>query len=386
MPRRIWREVVGDLLVGKSSHQSLEDVTLAVRRCREAGLDTAALGPTLLISIPRSSADRTDASRTSSSKGFSRKSTAPSLIASTASGISPWAVMTMTGTGSLSSRNRGNRSMPLSSDILTSVMMQPVRTGGATCRNATADSCVRTSIPAEPSWKASASRTASSSSMTWTMGLSDGIAEVLLGRGPQREAKDRSAVGIGLHNDLSAVGLDNGAADRQADTHAVALVGDKGLEELRHQFLRDPGPRVGNADGDHVVVAGSGGNDELASLRRLHGLDGIAQQVQQNLLDLHLIDEDEIDGRIELKPDTHPLILGSDQRQGAGLLNELLDAFHPTLAIAPPDEFAQATDNLARAQSLIAGPVQGIAQQVQTFLATTFEQSSRALHVTRDGQ
>src|SRR6516162_2849646 len=229
---------------------------------------------------PRSSADRTDARRTSSSKGFSRKSTAPSLIASTASGISPCAVMTMTGTGCLSSRNRRNRSIPLSSGILTSVMMQPVRTLGATCRNATADSCVRTSMPADPSWKASAWRTASSSSMTWTMDLSGGIAKILLARGPYGEPKDRSTVGIGLHRDLSAVGLDNGAADRQADPHSVALIGDKGLEELRHQVLRDPGPRVGHADGDHLAVAGSRGNDELASLRRFHGFDGVAQQVQ----------------------------------------------------------------------------------------------------------
>ena len=38
-------------------------------------------------------------------------------------------MMTMTGTASLISRNRRNRSMPLRSGILTSVMMQPVWTG-----------------------------------------------------------------------------------------------------------------------------------------------------------------------------------------------------------------------------------------------------------------
>src|SRR6516225_3059736 len=215
---------------------------------------------------PLSSADRTDASRTSSSKGFSRKSTAPSRIASTASGISPCAVMTITGTGCLSSRNCRNRSIPLSSGIRTSVMMQPVWTEGATSRNATADSYVRTSIPADPSWKASAWRTASSSSMTWTMDLSGGIAEILPARGPHGEPKDRSASGIGLHRDLSAVGLDNGAADRQADTHAVALVGDEGLEELRHQFRPDSQPGVTHAAGAHVAFVGRRGNDEFACL------------------------------------------------------------------------------------------------------------------------
>src|SRR6516165_3951905 len=115
-------------------------------------------------------------------------------------------------------------------------------------------------MPADPSWNASAWRTASSSSITWTMDLSGGIAEILPVRGPQREAKDRSTAGIGFHGDLSTVGLDNGAADRQADTHAMALVGDEGLEELRHQFRRDPGPGVGHADRDHIVIAGCRGN------------------------------------------------------------------------------------------------------------------------------
>src|SRR5215475_6107740 len=124
--------------------------------------------------------------------------------------------MTITGTVSLSSRKRRTRSMPLSSGILTSVMMQPAWTEGATSRNATAESYVRTSIPADPSWNASASRTASSSSITWTMDLSGGIAEILPARGRYGEQKDRSIARIELHRDLSAVGLDDSAADRQA--------------------------------------------------------------------------------------------------------------------------------------------------------------------------
>src|SRR5262249_46524134 len=311
---------------------------------------------------------------------------APSRIASTASGMSPCAVMTITGTASLSSRNRRNRSMPLSSGILTSVMMQPVWTLGATWRNRAAESYVRTSMPAEPSWKASASRTASSSSITWTMDFSGGIVEILPGGGPQREAKDRSTGGIGLRHDLSTVGLDNGAADRQADTHAMALVGDKGLEELGHQFRRDPGPGVGHADGDHIVGGCCCGDNELASLRRLHGFDGISQQIEQHLLNLHLVDKDVIDGRVELKPDTDTLILGSDQRQGARFLDEPFDAFHPTLAVAPTYEFAQATYDLPRAQSLIACLVHGIAQQARAIFGATLEQASRALHVADNGQ
>ena len=45
-------KVVGNLLVGMSSHQSLEDIALAVRQPREAGRDIATLGLTLLIPVP----------------------------------------------------------------------------------------------------------------------------------------------------------------------------------------------------------------------------------------------------------------------------------------------------------------------------------------------
>src|SRR6266536_3240574 len=138
----------------------------------------------------------------------------------------------LTGAATLSSRSRRSKSMPLSSGILTSVMMQPAWTVGATLRNPAADSYVRTSIPADPSWNASTSRTAWSSSMTWTMDFSAGIAGFLLRRSLHGKAKDRSTGGIRLHRDPSTVGLDNGATDGQADTHAMRLAGNERLEEL----------------------------------------------------------------------------------------------------------------------------------------------------------
>ena len=61
-------------------------------------LNSARAALSLVVALRRrSSAARTAASRASSSNGFSKKSAAPSFIASTASGMSPWPVMTMTG-------------------------------------------------------------------------------------------------------------------------------------------------------------------------------------------------------------------------------------------------------------------------------------------------
>src|SRR5262245_28527991 len=99
---------------------------------------------------------------------------------------------------------------------------------------------------------------ASSSSMTWTTALSDGIAEILLGHGPQRETEDRAAAGVGLHADLSAVGLDDGARDRHAGGHAVALVGDEQREQLRRHLRCDPGAGIGDANRDHAVLSRRG--------------------------------------------------------------------------------------------------------------------------------
>src|SRR5262245_5452889 len=218
------------------------------------------------------------------------------------------------------------------------------------------------------------------------MDLSLPIAGTLLPRSSHGKVKHRSAGRIGLHRDPSTVCLDNGAADRQANTHAMTLISDKWLEELRSQFRWDARARISYADGDHIVVGGRRGNDKLASWRGRHCLDGISQQVEQHLLNLHPVDQDEIDAGLELKSYLKILIFRSDQRQGAGLFDEFFDALHPALAIAARHEIAQATNDLARAQSLVTSFVHSIAEQTQAVLGTTLEQALRTLHVCDDGQ
>ena len=57
--------------------------------------------------------------------------------------------------------------------------------------------------------------------------------------------------------------------------------------------------------------------------RGFHGLDRIADQVEQNLLNLHLVGKHEIDRGIELKPHSYALVLGADKRKRACLLDQL---------------------------------------------------------------
>src|SRR4051812_21084160 len=188
--------------------------------------------------------------RRSSSNGFSRKSSAPSFIASTASGTSPWPVMMITGSLRGLAPNRRNSSKPSIPGMRTSVSTQPGSRFASSSRKTCAESKTRTSKPAEPSRKSSESRIAGSSSMTYTL---PGIGQILGMRRGQRETERRAAGLIGLGPHPSAVRLDDGAAEGKPDAHAGFLGGEKRLEQVRERISRETGPGVGNRDLDHVI-------------------------------------------------------------------------------------------------------------------------------------
>ena len=218
-------------------------------------------------------------------------------------------------------------------------------------------------------------------------GSSDGIAEILLhvtARSVKRKIVPPRR--IGLRADLSAMGLDNGAGDRQADAHAVALGGDKRLEQPGRHSGAIPQPVSATliATMSSLVEAAEITSSRLgeASMASM----ALRMQIEQDLLNLHLIGKHEIDCRVELKSHADALILGAYERQRAGFLDELLDAFDPTLALAARDEIAQAADDLSGTQRLVGGLVHRIAEHCGLIVAAVFEQPSRTLHVVRDGR
>src|SRR5580704_7164242 len=239
------------------------------------------------------SAARTAPSKTSLSYGFSIKSTAPCRIAWTARGASACPVMTITGQPTLRFLRRRRSSMPSMSGILTSVMMHPPSTEGMASRKAFADTYSRDPNRAVPSKNVSDCRAASSSSITCTIG-SFAIVAFLRGGSAKREAKDRSAACIWLDHDLPAMRFDDSARDRQSDSQSLLFRGDERLEQARDDIRSDPGPRVGHANGNHVVCYRRGRDDKLAPNGALHGLNRVAQQIEQDLLDLDLVDKYEV--------------------------------------------------------------------------------------------
>ena len=137
-------------------------------------------------------------------------------------------------------------------------------------------------------------RAASSSSITCTTG-SLAIVEFLRNDTAKREAEDRSAAWIGLDRDLPAMRFDDGARDRQSNPHALLFRGDERLEQPSTLYPERSRPRVGNANGNHVVCCGRGRDNKLAAIGALHGLNRVAQQIEQDLLNLDLVDKNEVD-------------------------------------------------------------------------------------------
>ena len=111
----------------------------------------------------------------------------------------------------------------------------------------------------------------------------------------QGEAEDRPRPRVRLDPDPAAVGLDDGARDREADPIPCALVVMKGWKSWSATSGLMPWPVSLTQTSTMSSAAGRGADDQLAARRVLHRLDGVADQVQRHLLDLHLVGQHQVD-------------------------------------------------------------------------------------------
>jgi len=99
---------------------------------------------------------------------------------------------------------------------------------------------------------------------------------------------------------------------------------------------------------------------------------------------LNLIDQNEVKRRVELERDPNGVLSGGDQGERARLLDQALDAFDAPFRLATGDEIAQPPDDLARAQRLLPGLVQRIAQLRGALVGALLEQPARPLQIVAD--
>src|SRR5215471_9323304 len=229
---------------------------------------TCPASPAACVLSPIASAIRIALTKISSGNGFSMKSTAPAFIASTASATSACPVMMITGILEPSFLSFLSNCSPSIPGIRTSLTIQPFDPWSNFSRKADADSYTLTANPAVPSRNASARRTCSSSSIKCTTALDMFL--VLRRDSPQRQTEYRAAFRIGFNPELAAMCLDNGAGNRQTNTHAVPLRRHERLEQFRRNFGRDARACVRDRDFHRFRVHWPGGYNQFTALDLLH--------------------------------------------------------------------------------------------------------------------
>ena len=181
--------------------------------------------------------------------------------------------------------------------------------------------------------------------------------------------------------------LDDGAADRQSHTQAVGLGRLERLEQPVGDFGRYSATRIGDAHLDHAVAVSTRGLDRQQAPRRvLHRLDGVADEIEQDLLHLDAVGEHRGRARIEIEGHMHTLLLGADQGERACLLDELGQALDPVFGIAARHEAAQMPDDVAGAQGLFGGLADAVAEPLGEFgRLGPVEKPPAALEIVGDG-
>ena len=93
-----------------------------------------------------------------------------------------------------------------------------------------------------------------------------------------------------------------------------------------------------------------------------HALHGVADQVDQDLLDLDAIGQHQIGLGIEPERHGDAGLPRADQGERAGVLDQLGEVLDPPVALAAGHELAQSADDVAGTQRLVGGLAQRVAQ------------------------
>src|SRR5205823_3933245 len=123
---------------------------------------------------------------------------------------------------------------------------------------------------------------------------------------------------VWLCPETAVMSFDDGAADGEADTHAVAFRCVEGVKQLVHALGVDAHAGIPHAHTHTVAFVPFGSDQQLprAIVDTHHRVGGVAEQVQDDLLELDSIAGDgrEIVGELRLKSDAVSLKVTQRQR------------------------------------------------------------------------
>jgi hypothetical protein len=101
--------------------------------------------------------------------------------------------------------------------------------------------------------------------------------------------------------DAAAIGFRQRLADHQPEPHAAGFGRIERLEEALQDVGRQPRPGVAHHHVGKTGVAPNRRQRQRALFGIAHGLDAVADEVDEDLLDLHLVDQNLGNGGIEFE-------------------------------------------------------------------------------------
>ena len=115
-----------------------------------------------------------------------------------------------------------------------------------------------------------------------------------------------------------------------------------------------------------------------------HGLERVAEQVDQHLLDLDPVHQHLIVPRVQIEPKLHALLAGAGETERAGFLDQLGKAFDAFLGFSSGHEITKPPDDLPGADRLFGGTVQRAFNLCNVGIAAGAQQTARTLHIVAD--
>src|SRR5215470_9000430 len=163
----------------------------------------------------------------------------------------------------------------------------------------------------------------------------------------QFELENRTSVDAWRHPNPTIVLLDDRTADDKAHPHPIRFGRKKRLENPIDVGWINPRARIFNRDTHHTRVGLISLDFQHASLNRLHSLDGIHDEVQDDLLQLHLVAFHDRNVLVELRLKLHAVLLQIDPYKSQDCQNDPVDVDRNYLVCAFPEHRANARDDVA---------------------------------------
>ncbi len=169
----------------------------------------------------------------------------------------------------------------------------------------------------------------------------------------ESEAEGEAGVGIFHGGETSAVSLNDGAADGETHPHSLGLGGEEGFEEFVERFGA-AGSTVADGDFDlaRFDLVRFHGNAPLVAGQLADGVDGVGEEVDEDLLDLYVIDWRGRQAGCEFEVELYIIVAEIDLQKRGALAGEAIDVGGTFLRRDFADEAVHAANYLAGALRL----------------------------------